>query len=318
MIGFLCSLPLVPAFLGACAVPPPFATGYVEGAFTLVAPVEIAQIRTVHVRRGDRVAANMTLAEMETRDAEIALDRAGAALDQALSHLADLRQGKRAEEIRVIEAALASAEAQAREANRQKDRMTSLAARGVVNEAQRDDAVTAADVAEATLAQVRADLAVARLPARPQAIAEAEAAVAVARAERDRAAWNLDQRRLTLPEPVTVFDVIRTPGEIAGPSAPVLSVLGADAVKLRLYIPEAAFGTVAVGDALVIGCDGCADGLTARVTYVANEAEFTPPVIYSLENRQKLVYLVEARPDPGSGLKPGQIVDVRRPGRGAE
>ncbi|ARE41734.1 putative membrane fusion protein (MFP) component of efflux pump, membrane anchor protein YbhG [Rhodovulum sp. P5] len=314
MTGFICALPLAASLFNACAAPPPFATGYVEGEFTLVAPVAVAQIRAVHVARGDRIAADTVMVEMERRDAEIALEKAKAALDQAQSHLADLKEGKRPEEIEVIEATLASAEAQAREAARNRDRLISLAARGVVNEAQRDDAVTAAEVAEAQVAQVRADLAVARLPARPQAIAEAEAAVEVARAAHASAEWNLDQRRLSLPEPVTVFDVIRTPGEIAGPSAPVLSVLGEDAVKLRLYIPETAFSTLATGDDLSVRCDGCAPGLTARVTYIANEAEFTPPVIYSLENRQKLVYLVEARPDPGSGLKPGQIVDVVRPG----
>ena len=313
MTGFLCSLPLAAMFFSACAAPPPFATGYVEGEFTLVAPVEVAQVRKVNVARGDRLPADTLLVEMERQDAEIALAQAAAALAQAESHLADLREGKRPEEIQVIEADLASAEAQADEARRVRDRMVSLAERGAVNTATRDDAVTAADVAAARVAQVKADLAVARLPARPQAIAEAEAAVAGARAARDRAKWNLDQRRLSLPVPVTVFDVIRTGGEIAGPAAPVLSVLGDDAVKLRLYIPETAFSQIAIGDALKVHCDGCGPDLTARVTYIADQAEFTPPVIYSLQNRQKLVYLVEARPAPGSGLKPGQIVDVALP-----
>ncbi|TDX27983.1 HlyD family secretion protein [Rhodovulum visakhapatnamense] len=329
MIGFLCALPVLSALLPAC-VPPPLATGYVEGEFTLVAPVETAQIVSVAVARGDRVPAGAVLARMERRDAEIALTEAAAAEAQAESHLADLREGKRPEEIRVIEATLASARAEAAEAERQRERMTRLAARGVANEADRDDAITAAEVAHARVAQVEADLAVARLPARPQAIAEAEAAVLGARAARDRASWALDKRTLSLDQPVTVFDVIGTAGEIAGPSAPVLSVLGEGAVKLRLYIPEPALSSVAVGDRLAVGCDGCAPGLSARITYISEAAEFTPPVIYSLESRQKLVYLVEARPEQGTepeaepgaepgagGLKPGQIVDVRlaEPGR---
>lgn len=316
MTGFLCSLPLAAALFSACAAPPPFATGYVEGEFTLVAPVAVAQIGAVNVARGDRVAPGTVLVEMEKRDAEIALAEAEAALAQAESHLANLREGQRPEEIQVIEAALASAVAQANEAERQRDRMTNLAARGVVNEAQRDDAITAAEVAEAKVAQIEADLAVARLPARPQAIAEAEAMVAGAKAARDRARWNLDQRTLRLDDPVTVFDVIRTRGEIAGPSAPVLSVLGEGAVKLRLYIPETAFSAISIGSRLDVHCDGCPDGLTASVTYISDEAEFTPPVIYSLENRQKLVFLVEARPQSDGTLKPGQIVDVALPDAG--
>jgi len=60
-----------------------------------------------------------------------------------------------------------------------------------------------------------------------------------------------------------------------------------------------------------VRCDGCGAGLRARISYISADPEFTPPVIYSLESRQKLVYLVEARPEPGATmLKPGQIVDV--------
>ena len=69
------------------------------------------------------------------------------------------------------------------------------------------------------------------------------------------------------------------------------------AVKLRLYLPEESFSAVAVGSLLDVHCDGCQPGLTARVSYVSPDPEFTPPVIYSLETRQKLVFLVEARPE---------------------
>lgn len=312
-MSLLCALPFALSLFAECAPPTPFATGYVEGEYTLVAPVAVVQITNVPVARGDRIEAGEVLVETERRDAEIALSEANAALAQAESRLADLREGLRPEEIGVIEAALQSARAQAAEAERERDRVTSLATRGVLNDAQRDTAETAADIAAAKVAEVEAQLAVARLPARPQAIAQAEAAVEGARAARDRAEWNLERRTLTLPEPVTVSDVIRTAGEIAGPSAPVLSVLGDGAVKLRLYVPETAFATVAVGDSLSVSCDACPPGLTARITYIANEPEFTPPVIYSLENRQTLVYLVEARPDGDHPLKPGQIVEVAAP-----
>lgn len=313
MSGFLCSLPLAAAIFNACGPAPPFATGYVEGDFTLVAPVTVAQVIDLPVTRGDRVEAGALLVGLERRDAEITLAQAAAALAEAQSKLADLREGLRPQEIAVMEASLASAQAQATEAERTRDRMVSLFSRGATTEAQRDDAATAAEVARAKMAEIEADLEVARLPARPQAIAAAEAGVQGAQAAEAQAEWNLDQRRLSLPHPVIVFDVIRHPGEIAGPSAPVLSVLADGAVKLRLYVPEPSLSKVAVGDRLSVNCDGCAEGLGATVTYVSDEAEFTPPVIYSLENRQKLVFLVEARPDDGAGLKPGQIVDVDRP-----
>jgi HlyD family secretion protein len=312
-MSLLCSLPVIASLFAACAPPAPFATGYVEGEYTLVAPVATAQVATVAVQRGDRVAAGEVLVTMERQDAEIALAEAGANLAQAESQLADLLEGARPEEIDVIEATLASARLQADEARRERDRVIRLSERGVTTEAQREDAITGADVADARVAQVTAELAVARLPARPQAIARAKAAVAAAKAVRARMEWQLEQRSLSLPQPVTVVDVIRQSGEIAGPAAPVLSVLAEGAVKLRLYIPEAAYAKVSVGDLLEVGCDGCAPGLRARISYVADQPEFTPPVIYSLENRQKLVYLIEARPEGEHALKPGQIVNVALP-----
>lgn len=316
MSAFICTVPILSALFNACSPPPPFATGYVEGEYVLIAPVATAQIETLAVARGDRVAAGALLVAMERRDAEIALAEATAALAQAKSQLANLSEGRRPEEIRVIEATLASARAQADEADRAAERLRSLAARGATTATQADDAATAAMVARAKVAEAEANLAVARLPARPQEIAAAEAAVDGARAARARAEWNLGKRRLTAPSPGTVNDVIRTPGELAGPSAPVLSMLPDGAVKLRLYVPEASVAAIAQGTRLTVNCDGCAADLTATITYIADAPEFTPPVIYSLENRQKLVYLIEARPENAPGLKPGQIVDIALPGAG--
>jgi HlyD family secretion protein len=106
--------------------------------------------------------------------------------------------------------------------------------------------------------------------------------------------------------------VLRDAGEIAGPSAPVISFLPDGAVKLKLYVGESQFSSVQPGVKLAVNCDGCPTVSPPRSAMSRPIPEFTPPVIYSLENRQKLVFLVEARPDAGSErLQPGQIVDVR-------
>ena len=311
MSGFLCTLPLLNALLASCAPPAPFATGYAEGDYILIAPVATTQIEALAVRRGDRVAAGAALAAMDRRDAEIALAEAEAGLAQAEAGLANLREGRRPEELRVIEAALASARAQRAEAGRTEARIADLASRGAATPAQADDAATAAEVARARVAEAEANLAVARLPARPQEIAAAEAAVPGAAAVREKARWVLDERDLTAPADGIVTDVLREPGEFAGPGSPVLEFLPDGALKLRLYVPEGQVARVHPGTRLAVNCDGCPAGLTATVSFVADGPEYTPPVIYSLQNRQKLVYLFEARPDGAeTGLKPGQIVDV--------
>lgn len=316
MIMFVCSIPLISALFSACSPALPFATGYVEGDYVLIAPVTAAQVDHLKVRRGDHVVAGQVLVAMERRDAEIAVAQSEAALAGAQSQLANLQQGKRPEEIAVIEATLASARAQADEAKRNETRVTSLSERGAATESQREDATTAAAIAAAQVAEVEANLAVAQLPARAQEIAANAAALRSASADLDRTKWLLNQRDLLAPSSGVIADVIRNPGEIAGPSAPVLSLLPDGATKLRLYVPEAAVAQITLGSQLRVNCDGCAPGLTATVSYIADGPEFTPPVIYSLENRQKLVYLIEATPPPGSGLKPGQIVDVDLAGLG--
>lgn len=310
-MSVICAIPVLSAFFAACTGTPPLATGYVEGEYRLIAPITTAQVAELSVRRGDRVERGQTLAVMEMRDAKIALSEAEAALAQAESRLADLRRGRRKEEIAVIEASLASARAQAAEAEKEEERQRALLERGAAPETKLDDARTRLDVARAQVAQAEADLAVAKLPARPDEIEAAKAAVAQAKAKTDAAQWQMDQRTLTAPADGEIFDTLRTAGEIAGPQAPVLSMLPDGAVLVRIFVPEAAISAISTGSILDVRCDGCPPDTTATVTYVSDSPEFTPPVIYSLENRQKLVYMVEARPDAGvTVLQPGQIVDV--------
>lgn len=310
-MSLLCAIPMAASLFAACAPLPPLAVGYVEGDYVLLAPIEVATVESVTVRRGERVAAGATLARLESGDARIAVSEAEAALSQAQAQLADLKIGRRPEEIAVLEAALRSAQAQSDEANRVLDRTRDLNRRGIATQAQLDEALTQVELADAAIGQAKANLAVAGLAARPETIRAAESQVRQAQAKLDQARWRLGKREIKSPSAGRIEDVIRTPGDTSGPSAPVLSLLPDGAVKLKLFVPETAFASVALGDMLSVHCDGCPAGLMARVSYVSPEPEFTPPVIYSLETRQKLVYLVEARPEgDASRLQPGQIVDV--------
>tara|TARA_R110002020_G_scaffold50963_17_gene144486 strand:- start:934 stop:1890 length:957 start_codon:yes stop_codon:yes gene_type:complete len=311
MMSLLCSIPVLAALFSGCGGPGPLAVGYVEGEYVLVAPIETAQIVDLAVRRGDRVAAHQPLGRLERRDAEIAVAQAEAALAQAQSQLANLKQGRRPEEIASIEAGLGSAEAQAAEARRVMQRQKDLLSQGISTQATFDSASTSVELAEAKVSELEANLAAARLPARADEIDAAQAAVEQARAVLESAQWRLAKRTLSIPQSGVVSDIIRNAGEVAGPQAPVLSVLPDGAIKLKLYVPETALSSLSVGAHLSVHCDGCGEGMRATVSYISADPEFTPPVIYSLENRQKLVYLIEARPQQDAwALAPGQIVDV--------
>jgi len=89
-----------------------------------------------------------------------------------------------------------------------------------------------------------------------------------------------------------------------------VSLLPPGNMKVRFFVPEAELPKFAYGETVRIACDGCADDIRARISFIAKSAEFTPPVIYSLEERAKLVFLIEARTETPEKLRVGQPVSV--------
>lgn len=309
MAGFWCTIPIISGLISGCSLPP-LAVGYVEGDYLLLAPIETSRIDTIAVRRGDHVNRGQVLARLESDDARIAVAEAKARLAQARADLKNLAQGRRPEEIAVIEARRDSARAALIEADNEFARLSDLFAKKVVAQTVFDTAKRRRDQAASKLKEVQAELAVARLHARPAEIEAAKGRRDQAIANLEKAKWRFQQRILKAPANAVVSDLVRRPGETTGPTAPVLSLLPNGAVKLKLYIGEKHLGGLKTGDMLSVRCDQCPPNLKAKISYISNEPEFTPPVIYSLQNRQKLVYLIEARPVDSPALKPGQIVDV--------
>lgn len=139
----------------------------------------------------------------------------------------------------------------------------------------------------------------------------AQAVLRDAQARLNSAQTRLARRRVFSPVTGTVQQVYFRPGEMVPAGRPVLALLPPGNVKVRFFVPEAVLPRITYGDRVKIGCDGCARDLTARVSFIAKQAEYTPPVIYSLEERAKLVFLIEALPDEPDTLRVGQPVDVR-------
>jgi HlyD family secretion protein len=183
------------------------------------------------------------------------------------------------------------------------------------------------DLQQADLAQVKASLTNAQQTFdRASELAKSgtgtqkdlDAAVAVLRDAQAR--FNSSQTRLARrsvfsPVEGTVQQIYFRPGEMVPAARPVLTLLPPGNVKVRFFAPETILPNIAYGDAVRIGCDGCAGDLTARVSFIARQSEFTPPVIYSLAERAKLVFLIEALPGKPAALRVGQPVDVTVPPR---
>ena len=120
----------------------------------------------------------------------------------------------------------------------------------------------------------------------------------------------LTRRKVFSPVDGTVQQIYFRPGEMVPAGRPVLALLPPGNVKVRFYLPESMLPRIAYGDEIKINCDGCADDLTAKVSFIARQAEFTPPVIYSVEERAKLVFLIEALPNKPDSLRVGQPLSV--------
>jgi HlyD family secretion protein len=131
----------------------------------------------------------------------------------------------------------------------------------------------------------------------------------------DQANWRLDQLRRAAPAAGVIVDTLYREGEWVAAGSPVVRMLPPANIKVRFFVPQAELSRLPVGQEVTIRCDGCASTVAARVSYVATEPEYTPPIIYSNENRSKLVFMIEARPDEAerAALRPGQPVEVSLP-----
>src|SRR6185437_10722213 len=140
---------------------------------------------------------------------------------------------------------------------------------------------------------------------------DAEATQRTAQARLASAQTRLGRRKMASPVTGTVQQIYYRPGELVPAGRPVVSLLPPGNIKIRLYVPQAALPKISLGDAVSVHCDGCNTDIAARVTFISRSSEFTPPVIYSQDERSKLVFLIEARTETPGDLRVGQPVDVR-------
>jgi HlyD family secretion protein len=280
----------------------PVLSGYIEGEeLYLAAPIS-GTVDSVAVTRGQRVAAGAKLFAIDGATLLAQRDQAAAQLAQAQAQMAGA-EAKRQQ----AEASLAGASAQAENADKDLARYRS---------AQRGDRASVSqqqiDTAVATAANTASQRDAARQDVNAQA---AQIAVMRAQAAQYQAAIaevqsRLDQLAPTAPAAALVQDVFFQTGEWAAANQPIVALLPDDRVRLRFFVPEQQVARYRPGDSVRFACDGCPSGLAARINYVSAQPEFTPPIIYSRNSRDRLVFMVEAMPTDPAGLTPGLPVDV--------
>jgi HlyD family secretion protein len=246
--------------------------GYGEGDSAFISAPQPGWVTSMKVQRGQTVHRGDPLFVLDDTREQAGRDQAVAALSQA-------------------KASLAQEQANLGYARTELGRQNSLARAQAGTPTQRDLALTNFQQSGARIAQLKAQ------------IAQMEASLA-------NAAYGLSQRAVMAQTEGPVQDIYFREGEYVPAATPVLSVLPPDNIFVRFFVPESQLSRVHLGASVRISCDGCKP-VDAKVTFIAAREEFTPPVIFSVENREKLVFKLEARAPGGLKINPGQPVDVR-------
>jgi HlyD family secretion protein len=284
-------------------------TGYIEANYVYVAPVSAGRITTIAVIEGQTVAEGDLLVRLDQSQQSALLAAAEARVAAARATLENLETGSRSEELDVIRASLSKAEADLALAKTNLTRSQQLEKGGTVSAAKVEVDSNAVASAEAQVNQLKAQLAVAELPARSGQQVAAEANLSAAEADAEGARLDFSERQVYAPAAGIIEKLYFSAGEVAAVGTPIASILPAGALEARFFVPETARSGLTVGQAVTVTCDGCAR-MSATIVHVASEAQTTPPVIYSTEERSRLVYLVQARLGDDAKLQPGQPVTV--------
>jgi HlyD family secretion protein len=303
----------IAAALSACTGSDPGTLqGYAEGEYVRVAAPFSGTLVKLEVARGARVSPGAPLFALEAENEAAARREAEDRVRRTEAQLENLRKGARPTELDAIRAQLAQAQTAAAFSAKEHARVEDLVAKNFVSRQRLDETKAAVDRDRSRVSELNSQLATAGLGARPDEVRAAESEVAGARSALAQADWRLRQRTVAATVSGTVVDTNFTRGEWVAAGAPVVSLLPPENVKLRFFVPEPRLGAVRIGQPVEIACDGCAAKIPATISFIAPQAEYTPPVIYSRENRGKLVFLVEARPSKDDAVKlhPGQPVEV--------
>ena len=286
--------------------------GYVEGETTLVAPPVAGRLVARPVERGDRINKDDRLFVIDTVHAEAEVARASAALAEVQARHNNLLTGKRVEEQDVLRAQRRQVEATLVAAEAELGRQSELVAKNIVSRHAYDQAFAHVAELRARVASYTARERAGDLGARQPEIDAAAALIGQQQAVLSRARNQLSELTPVSPDHALVENTFFNVGEWVPAGSPVVSLLPDFRIKLRFFVPEPEVIKTRAGVRISFNCDGCPPNLGATVTYVSPRAEYTPPIIYSQGARSKLVFMVEARPDPMTQLplQPGLPISV--------
>jgi HlyD family secretion protein len=279
-----------------------FLSGYIEGENLFLSSPVAGTVSSVSAVEGTRVAAGQQLFTIDPATLSAQGEQARANVTAARTQIASAEATARQ-----ADADVAAAAADARRTRSDLARLEAV---------RRDDPAAVAgkdlDAARAALRNANARVIAARKAAdsRRAQVAAARAQAMEAQGGQREVQIRVGQLSPAAPSAARVEDVFYQRGEWVSANQPIVSLLPDDKVKVRFFVPAREVSRYRTGRDVRFTCDGCARGLTATIRLVSPRPEFTPPIIYSRDSRDRLVFRVEAYPKRPAGLQPGLPVDV--------
>jgi HlyD family secretion protein len=277
-------------------------SGYIEGESLYLASPIAGTLASVAAVEGTRVAAGQPLFSVDPATLTAQGEQAEAGLSAARTQIATAEANARQ-----ADAEIAAASADSERARRDLERLLSVRSDDPAAVAGKD-----VDAARAALKAADARVAAARkvADARRAQVGAARAQAVEAAGGREEVQIRMNQLSPVAPAAARVEEVFFQPGEWVSANQPVISLLPDARVKVRFFVPEQQVARYRPGKKVRFSCDGCANGLAATIRYVSPRPEFTPPIIFSRDSRDRLVFMVEAYPDKPANLQPGLPVDI--------
>lgn len=286
--------------------------GYVEGEYTNIAPLLSGRLQKLYVERGQSVIMGQRLFDLDPEPEASELSKAISDLASQKSRLKDLMTGQRSTVLAGIIAQREQAKADLDLAQSNYNRSAELYRKGVISKASYDQSLASLKSSQQRVNQFEQNLREAELGEREYRILQQTEQVKASEAVLKESKWRIQQKSISAPENALVYDTYFNEGEFVPANQPVMALLSPRFVKVIFYIPEPLRSKVAINNQVTFDCDGCQQRYPAYINYISSQAEYTPPVIFSRESRQKLVYRVQAKLPLSVATKvyPGQPVDV--------
>lgn len=284
--------------------------GWVEADTLFIGADTSGRVVKLDVAEGQAIAPGTPLFSLDSQTEEAAVGAARASLArlQAELELAEAKQ-KRPEEIDMLHASEREALARLELAAQDLDRTKVLVERGTATQARLDTATATEAANRAALDNIRSQITLGNLPARIEMLRQSRQAVAAAKADLASAEAALARRFVAAPATGSIQTIYYRIGEVVPAGRPIVALLPPENIRVRFFVPETEIARFALGQSIRVACDAC-QPTDAKVSFISSQAEYTPPEIFSLEERAKLVYRVEAIPAAPTALRPGQPVDV--------